>query len=146
MRYFFISLTAALICGFPSVVRAQEAVAPHPAVTLPPELDRVLRDYETGWRNGDAAGLAQLFTPDGFVMSPERPPVRGRETIEARYANAGGELRLRALDYAIDGNVGFIIGGYTYRDDGVDTGKFILALRRDSDGRWLIAADMDSSN
>src|SRR3546814_2207834 len=49
-----------------------------PDVTLPPELDRVLRDYERAWRAGDAAALASLFTEDGFILQSNRPPIRGR--------------------------------------------------------------------
>src|SRR3546814_2135777 len=50
-----------------------------PDVTLPPELDRVLRDYERAWRAGDAAALASLFTEDGFILQSNRPPIRSEE-------------------------------------------------------------------
>ena len=126
------------------------AVTPTPAalpsVTLPPELDRVLKDYERAWRAHDAAALAALFAEDGFVMSSGHPPVRGREAIRAKYANSGGPLSLRALAWATEGNVGYIIGGFGGEVGPPDSGKFILALKRGSDGRWLIAADMDNSN
>lgn len=121
-------------------------VAALPSVALPPELDRVLRDYERAWRARDAAALAALFAEDGFVMSNGSPPVRGREAIRAAYANAGGPLSLRALAWATEGKVGYIIGGFGGEVGSPDSGKFILALKRGSDGRWLIAADMDNSN
>src|SRR3546814_20962898 len=54
-----------------------------PDVTLPPELDRVLRDYERAGRAGDAAALAALFKWDGFIMQSNRPPRRGRSAIQA---------------------------------------------------------------
>ena len=53
-------------------------------VALPPELARVLRDYERAWRAGDAAALAALFAEDGFVLQSNRPPVRGRARTSAR--------------------------------------------------------------
>lgn len=121
-------------------------VAALPSVTLPPELDRVLRDYERAWRAHDAAALAALFAEDGFVMSSGSPPVRGREAIRAKYANSGGPLSLRALAWATEGPVGYIIGGFGGEAGSPDSGKFILALNKGSDGRWLIAADMDNSN
>ncbi|HEX9632224.1 MAG TPA: hypothetical protein VGA02_07140 [Gemmatimonadales bacterium] len=37
------------------------------------------------------------------------------------------------------------MGAYRYGDAARDTGKFVLALRRGPDGRWLIAADIDNS-
>ena len=116
-----------------------------PSVNLPPALDRVLRDYERAWQAKDAAGLAALFTEDGFVLSNGKPPVRGRDAIRVAYANSGGPLALRALAHATDGNVGYIIGAFGPTKDEPDSGKFNLALRRVK-GEWLIAADMDNSN
>lgn len=117
-----------------------------PSVTLPPELDRVLRDYERAWRARDAAALAALFTEDGFVLSNGRPPVRGRAAIRDAYATGGGPLVLRALAFATEGKVGYVIGAFGGQAGETDSGKFVLALRRGDDGRWLIAADMDNSN
>lgn len=57
---------------------------------LPPDLQRVLTDYEAAWAYRDAGALATAGKPDD--------------------------------------------------------GKFTLTLRKDSDGRWLIVSDMDSSN
>jgi ketosteroid isomerase-like protein len=119
---------------------------PLPSVVLPPELDRVLRDYEKAWQARDAAGLAALFAEDGFVLASSRPPVRGHEAIRAAYAGAGGALALRALAYATEGRVGYIIGAFGREKAGEDSGKFVLVLRRGDDRRWLIAADMDNSN
>jgi ketosteroid isomerase-like protein len=123
------------------------AAAELPGVALPPELDRVLRDYEQGWRAGDAAALAALFAEDGFVLQGGRAPARGRAAIRAAYTGqAGGPLRLRALAYAAADTVGYIIGGFRYGDAAADGGKFTLTLRRASGGRWLIFSDMDNPN
>jgi ketosteroid isomerase-like protein len=127
--------------------RAQEppAAAPLPSVTLPPALERVLRDYERAWQARDAKGLAELFADDGFVLASGRPPARGRDAIRAAYANAGGALALRALAYATEGSTGYIIGAFGRAAGGEDSGKFVLALKRVGD-RWLIAADIDNSS
>ncbi len=118
-----------------------------PTVTLPADLDRVLRDYERAWRAGDPQALAALFTPDGFVLQPRRAPVRGREALAAVYAGqGGGDLRLRALAYAAADTVGFIVGEYRYGDAATDAGKFTLTLRRRPGGPWLIFSDMDNGN
>jgi ketosteroid isomerase-like protein len=117
-----------------------------PSITLPPALERVLRDYERAWGTSDAAALAALFTPDGFVLQPNRPPVRGRAELVQRYTGqGGGDLRLRPLAYATGDSVGYIIGAYGYGDTPGDVGKFTLTLRRVSD-RWLIFSDMDNGN
>jgi len=116
-----------------------------PLVRLPPELQRVLTDYEHAWIGHDAAALALLFAEDGFVLANGEQPVRGRDAIREAYAHSGGPLRLRALDYSTNGPTGYIIGAYSGNDE-ADAGKFVLALRKRKDGRWLIAADIDNSN
>jgi ketosteroid isomerase-like protein len=116
-------------------------------VALPPQLDRVLRDYERAWRAGDAVALASLFAEDGFVLQNNRPPVRGRPAIQAAYENqGGGPLRLRALAFSSCDTTGYIIGAYGYGDTPGDTGKFTLTLRRTPGEPWLIFSDMDNPN
>lgn len=119
-------------------------VAAQPSVKLPPALDRVLRDYEAAWRAHDPNKLASLFSEDGYVLSPRKPPVRGRASIRETYAKSGGPLDLRAIHYETSGNVGYIIGEYGYGDQ-KDVGKFVLALKK-VNGRWMIAADIDNGN
>jgi len=121
------------------------APPPLPSVTLPAPLARVLTDYETAWQRKDAAALAALFTADGFVLSSGRPPIRGRAAIGEYYKGHGGPLSLRALAYAIDGSLGYIIGGYASAKGEPDTGKFTLTLRKQA-GRWMIMSDMDNGN
>lgn len=118
-----------------------------PSVQLPAELDRVLRDYERAWRASDVAALVRLFTDDGFVLQPGRPPARGRAALERVYrGQGGGDLKLRALAFAQADTVAFIIGAYGYGDAPSDMGKFTLTLRREPRGRWLIASDMDNGS
>jgi hypothetical protein len=117
------------------------------SITLPAELDRVLRDYERLWKAGDENGLAELFTTDGFV--PGRNGwVRGHAAIKERYQNSQGDLRLRALAFATRDTVGYIIGAFGFGESAAtrDAGKFVLALRRPPGSKWLIAADIDSPN
>ena len=117
-----------------------------PSVALPGDLDRVLRDYEKAWRGNDVPALVALFTEDGFVLQPGRPPARGRESLAEVYrGQGGGPLKLRALAFATADSVGYIIGAYTYGDSASDQGKFTLTLRK-SAGKWLIASDMDNGS
>ncbi len=118
-----------------------------PSVVLPGPLDRVLRDYERAWRAGDVNALVALFTEDGFVLQPGKPPVRGRAALAQAYRGQGGApLRLRPLAFAEADTVGYIIGAYGYGADDADMGKFTLTLRRERGGRWFIASDMDNGS
>jgi hypothetical protein len=100
-----------------------------PSVKLPRELARVLTDYEGAWRKHDAEALASLFAEDGFALSNGRPPVRGRAAIQQAYKGAGGLLVLRAIAYATEGSVGYIIGEFARQEGEPDIGKFTLTLR-----------------
>ena len=119
---------------------------PLPSIDLPSDLDRVLRDYERHWRAGNADGLAALFTDDGFVTS-RGGWIRGRDAIREAYQDTSSPLRLRAVEYAVEDDVGYIIGAYGYGAElpGPDQGMFILTLNRAEGDRWLISADLDGS-
>ena len=119
---------------------------PTPSViSLPPAFDRVLRDYEAAWRDGDGQRLAALFTEDGFAVQSGSPLRRGRAAIAGGLTKPGGTLQLTAYAYSSSGNVGYIVGGFRYPTTVGAGGRFLLALRSDADGRWLIAADLDNS-
>jgi hypothetical protein len=124
----------------------EKSTWPLPTVELPASLVRVLRDYERAWSSDDGATLAELFLPDGFVLSNGALPVRGRTTIAAGHTRSGGPLQLVAFAWATGDSVGYIIGGYRYPDTVGPGGKFVLALRKDGAGVWKIAADMDNSS
>ena len=116
-----------------------------PSVELPPELARVLTDYEAAYRKTGTA-VAELFVEDGFVLTGGRPPIKGRAAIAEFYGRMLGPLALRAIAYAAEGSVGYIIGAYTNERGGPDLGKFTLTLRKERDGRWMIVSDMDNPN
>jgi predicted ester cyclase/ketosteroid isomerase-like protein len=145
MRIAVLFLTSLILAG--GHASADAEAPPHePAVALPEPLARVLADYERAWQRKDAAALAALFAEDGFVLSRGSPPVRGRARIERHYAGQGGPLALRALAFATDGSLGYIIGGFARETGQPDRGKFTLTLRKGEGGRWLIVSDMDNDN
>lgn len=139
-----------LSLSLPALAAAQPSapapVAPLPSIQLPAELDRVLRDYERAWQARDAAALAALFTEDGMVLGNGRPPVRGRAAVQEAYTGSGGPLALRAIAFAADDTVSYVIGGFAQQVGEPDGGKFVLVLRREPGGPWRIAADMDNGN
>ena len=143
-----ITAIGSVVVTSPSRTNAQggavQTPAQLPTVDLPPELNRVLRDYETHWKAKDGPALSALFTDDGFIA--RGPWIRGTDAIRTAYsASPGGDLRLRAVGYATADTVGYIIGAYRYGESPNDGGKFILALRRAPRGPWKIAADLDAS-
>jgi len=146
IRFTAFLLVATLLVPNGAVAQSEQPPGALPSVTLPPELDRVLRDYEREWAARSPRGLAGLFTDDGFVLQPGRLPARGHAAIIRAYEGSGGPLALRALAYAAADTVGYIVGAYATAKGDPDVGKFILLLRRRPGGKWLIAADMDNGN
>ena len=139
----------AFICVlmFCSLIQATPAPTRTTAsVDLPVALQHLLHNYEEAWQRHDAHALAQLFALDGYVLADGSPPVRGRAEIERLYTDAGGPLSLRAIAFATEGNIGYIIGGFARREGEPDLGKFTLTLRRNTEGHWVIVSDMDNSN
>ncbi len=134
-----------LMLGGTSITAQESAKSPEVSITLRRSLARVLTDYERGWKAGDAAALAQLFMEDGFVLSPGQPPVKGRVAIQRLYTGRGSPLSLRVFAYAINGDLAYIVGGYSSASGAPDEGKFTLTLRK-RNRRWLIASDMDNEN
>src|SRR5262245_23693788 len=55
---------------------------PQPTVAMPPEIARVLTDYQAAWSRRDSAALSRLFAEDGFVLPNGSSPVRGRPEVE----------------------------------------------------------------
>jgi ketosteroid isomerase-like protein len=135
----------ALACAAGTLGAQASAPLGQPVITLPAELDRVLRDYEVAWKAGDGARLAALFTEDGMALPSGSLPHRGRVNIAASIKGPGGDLQLHAIAYSTSDSVGYIIGGFRYPGSTGPGGKYLLALKRGADGRWLIAADMDNS-
>lgn len=103
----------ALVAGAPfhglSAQTGPERPDRQPSIDLPAELSRVLRDYEQYWSTGEEDELAALFVVEGLIAR-HGSWIRGRDAIREAYSNASGPLRLRAIEYATGGDVGYIVG------------------------------------
>ena len=117
-----------------------------PSVELPEELAALLRDYQRHWHAGNADGLVDLFTSDGFVAR-RGGWIRGSNGLREALQRTSSDLRLRAVAYALGDGAGYIVGAYGYGEEAAtaDRGMFILALRREPDRGWRIAADLDGA-
>jgi len=113
---------------------------PLAGVELPPEVARVLRDYERFNRPGSDSAFAALFTEDALT-SGQSGWVRGRQAIRSACCSRA-PLRLRAQGFAAADTVAYIAGivAIDSQPSPRDVTKLMLTLRKGGDGRWLIAA------
>ena len=112
------------------------------------------RHWVETYNRNDWDTLSDLFTPDAILMPPNGPAVIGRSAIaEWEQTNESGfriAFDLETIDG--DGDTAYVrgrscvfipngTGGY-----GVDAGKFLEVRQRQSDGTWLIKADIFNSD
>lgn len=116
---------------------------PLPAIGLPGDLTRLLREREKGWN--DKSALAGLYTQDSMVLDiRENRWIRGHAEVTSFLAETFARpYRLTPVAYAVEGSAGHIAGYFT-RGDGAAArhfGHFLFSLKKGADGAWRIAAE-----
>jgi uncharacterized protein len=116
---------------------------PLPAVELPADLARLLRDRESGWN--DEKALARLVTEDSLVLDAQEPAwIRGRADVSTYLAERFARpYRITPIAYRVEGSTAYIAGYFT-RGDGASAkhfGQVHFSLQKSTDGAWQIAAE-----
>ena len=102
----------------------------------------------------DFATWAALFLDDAVVNPPNEPAVKGRAAIRAWLEKFPPITEFKLNNVKVEGrqDLAYVLGTYTMTiapgspGPVKDSGKFVTALRRQPDGRWLVAVDMFSSD
>ena len=98
---------------------------------------------------------AELFASNGVFMPPNQPAVEGRAAIRAWLAAFPPMSDFKTQIVEIDGvgDLAYIRGTYSLTIAAAgrtpamsDHGKFLETRRRQSDGRWLVTADIFNSD
>ncbi len=118
------------------------------------EIELSSKKWVETYNQNDWEGLAALFTPDAIMMPPNGLAVQGREAIAKweRTNETGFRIAFKLetiegredLAYVRGRSCVFIpdgTGGY-----GVDVGKFLEVRKQQSNGEWLIKADIFNSD
>ncbi len=116
---------------------------PLPAVELPADLARLLREREKGWN--DPSALAGLYTEDSLLFDQREPRwIRGRADVTSYLAETFARpYRVTPIAYGMEGSAGHI-GAYFTRGDGDSArhfGQVLFSLRKGTDGGWQIVAE-----
>jgi uncharacterized protein (TIGR02246 family) len=107
---------------------------------------QVIDAYLDAYRRNDPNAIAGLYSGDAVLLPPGHELVRGRDDIRA-YWSQGMEtgFAMDTLRIEVAGGSGYVVGRYYVppdEDDDAETGKFIIAFRREADGVWRITADI----
>ena len=103
----------------------------------------------------DWATLANLYTDDAILLPPNAPMVKGRAMIQAWLEKFPPVTDFTLNSVQVDGrdDLAYVLGTFTMTivPPGAsgpirDSGKYIEIRRRQSDGRWLISADIFNSD
>ena len=106
-------------------------------------LRQVAEEWATRYNAGDAAGVASLYTEDGYYASAHIL-AHGRKEIEGYWARgiaAGGHIDfIKPVEIYTEGNLGYFLGTYQATNAGVTVDGRILIVGKRKAGKWLIAA------
>ena len=105
-------------------------------------------EFEAAFNQGDAAGLAKLYTADTILMAPNYGRIRGRRAVAGlwqRFFDAGvSDLKLRTLELEAKETQASEVGLFSLTaPDGkggrvTGNGKYIILWRREGDGTWRL--------
>lgn len=109
------------------------------------------------YRAGDLDGLMSLYMEDVIVALHGQPALYGKQAVREYFSTRIGKAETTfELDYElveVHGDIAYIISKYwlhatdketrsTYKD----AGRSMLVYKKDSDGHWKIAADIDQAS
>jgi len=108
----------------------------------------VCQQFEKSFNQGDAEGLASLYSEDAKILPPNMDIVEGRSAIQTYWQGAldmgiksfKGEM----IDADSSGNLGYLVGKYILYDSDnqeLDQGRWISVLNN-IDGKWKVHRDI----
>lgn len=101
-----------------------EPAAPASQQDLRQAADMLGKEYDEAYNSKSASAVASLYTPNGILVPPGRPPIEGRQALTVYYqgrfdSGAGGHLTKINQAYAF-GEGGFALGQFSVTAPGSD--------------------------
>ena len=110
--------------------------------------ERFMRAFE----QGDAAGVAALYTDGGQILPPGSDIITGKEAIEAFWSAVMEmgvkKVELNTLELDHQGDMAIDVGRvslFTETGDKIDDPKFLVVWKREG-GQWKIHRDIWNSD
>lgn len=121
-------------------------------------IKQLLDEYGRRWSAGDFEHWLELWTEDGVQMPDGKPTNFGIEAIRADNAPALDQFAFDLTtnpDYVVEvfGDTGYVYGTYQFtatpKGEGEAfefSGKYLVIVKKQTDGSWKIAIDCYNSN
>lgn len=108
--------------------------------------------FMQAWSNGNAQGIAALFTNNGLLMPPNVESVKGHSAISDYFSslmsNGVSALKLETVKFETPGKFGYEMGKYSVTNENgqnLDMGKYV-AILNDENGSWKIQSFIYNSD
>ncbi len=115
-------------------------------MTMRDQFDRLVAAYIGAAEAGDAEAIARLYTEDALLLTPEHPPISGRQAIQENYKESMGDgykLTVNVQDFQDQGDTAYAAGTYETEDG---NGNWLEVLQRQSDDSLLLHRVCVNSN
>jgi uncharacterized protein (TIGR02246 family) len=153
-RFSFASLTALVLAL--SVAACAPAAPPDTTGADLAALDAFRDAWVAAYNSGDADAVANLYADDAVNLPQGQPTVIGRgfirDGIAAQLATGATTVTVTADATQVSGNLAFDSGTYstvvrpaTGGGPVTVTGRYIVILRRQTDGSWKMVRGIDNS-
>jgi uncharacterized protein (TIGR02246 family) len=116
-------------------------------------VEDVDRAFSAAFDRDDTLVISSLYTEDAVLLPPNHEPVVGRDSIAAYWAPllspALKSLHLETTEVGGAQDAIYETGNFTLiAEDGstADRGKYIVLMKRQSDGGWRVYRDIWNSN
>ncbi|HYV99394.1 MAG TPA: nuclear transport factor 2 family protein [Gemmatimonadaceae bacterium] len=115
----------------------------------------VRNNYMAAFKAGDAAKMASLYTSDAIGMTAGQPSTTDAQGLQAGSKGmldmmSGQEMVLTPTKTEVSGDMAYDAGTYhltaNMKGGGAMTedGRYLVVLKRQTDGSWKLAADMNN--
>ena len=108
--------------------------------------------FESTFGQGDAAGMADLYTDNGMLLPTGSDFVKGKQAIEAFWQGAMDmgikNAKLDIVEVEQHGDTAIEVGQYTLSsadDQVMDAGKYVVIWKHE-DGTWKLHRDIWNSS
>jgi len=104
------------------------------------DCQKLLDQYVSYYRSGDAVGCASVYTVEAELYSPFGPPAIGRAAIkvthEEWFEEGADNKQIKVMSAGCSGDLGWCVACFSEGTTG--NGSSVSVLKLQPDGRWLI--------